>query len=155
MSEVSSFDLVLVLLWYKYFIKKLNATEINQRHAYLLLEKQKGASHSLQNLEENWSAMIFMPIKTTYRNEVLERRADWSYIQRYMDHNSSHPCQLGWCRSGFPKGHFPWEQHPWVLVPQGEANKIGAQDMRLPSCSTLGCEGREHLPNTCSEGQKW
>ena len=57
MYEVSSFGLVLLLLWYKYFI--INATEITQQHAYLLLEKHKSASCSLQNLEKIWPAIIY------------------------------------------------------------------------------------------------
>jgi len=85
-----------------------------------------------------------IPVKMTYKNEALEMRAAWSYSMELHGPQQPHPSLLGWCRSGFPKECFPRELHPWVIVPQGEVNRMGAQDTGLPSCPSWG--GMEWLP---------
>lgn len=116
---------------------KWNATKITQQHAYLLLEKHKSVSCSLQNLEENWSAIIFMPVKMTQKwGPGGESSLKLQYRALRMTTAASLPSWV--VQEWISKGRFPQELHPWVLAPQGEADRTGAPDMGLPGCPLWG-----------------
>lgn len=107
----------------------------------------RSASCCLQNLEQDWSAIIFVLVKRTERRPGRWEQSEamtWSS----MSHNSH--IWLGWCKSGFPRRGFPQELHPWV---KEEASRTDAQDTEWLGCPKKG--GIKWLPKPGNERQKW